>query len=633
MEDYEKEAFLYSFLDYSNDSGGTGPKDILRPIIQRSIFLLDKKIFSLDELALAIEKDFGKAIDLLVIKTELSRLQVNHEVSYDRISKKYTYQNSVNDYQEAYNKSKNSGDIFQRKLKEYVDSITEKYIGLTTSKVFKYFCSFIQYNMLEFVKLMAEKEKLQPMTHHSDLTKVIEKFIFDEVLQNKLLYESFECIFNGIMLLYIYINCNSMFQEKNPFGRKFFYLDTNIVLRILELQDVIQNKMGEELRIYLKDNNFTIAITGDTWQEICSLINGYKYNYNRIYAKGNVSHIYQVMKWKDIIPEGVEDFLNEIHKKLKDEGIIIEDIIHIKPNDYAEIDKLKDMLAKKKYENKCDLLGEVFDSNVDIPELYIRQADHDLRNVFNIIYLRKGIKNFEFTNEVYYFVTADYTLRTFVKDNIPKNGQAYVIGDSTLAFLLYYKNPQNSKGFSVQSFINAHFESRKLSIKNWYIYYDLVKEKYKNSQITKEQAGYLLSKIILDNEKFATSGVEEIIESAIEIYEKREEKYNTVLRENENYSKLYETMSKDLSENTKKISSLEFEARDSKSKSMQLTEKVTIQEKEIKSQKTAIRLVCGLLIILAAALFFSNNILFGSITSLFSFFLFVFDLIKNWKNR
>jgi len=46
-------------------------------------------------------------------------------------------------------------------------------------------------------------------------------------------------------------------------------------------------------------------------------------------------------------------------------------------------------------------------------------------------------KKYGLFKEKYYFITADFILKNFIKEKIRHTGQAYVIGDGTLAFLLY----------------------------------------------------------------------------------------------------------------------------------------------------------------------------------------------------
>jgi hypothetical protein len=640
MEEYEKEALLYSFLDYSNSIGETGPKEILKPIIQRGIASLGKTSFTLEEIGIEIEKEFGRRIDLLIIRTELTRIQNIGDLKYDRATKKYIYTNSLEDYKAQYISAKNSSDTFQRELKKYIDSVTDQYNQLTISKVFRYFCLFIQSNMDEFIQMVTKNTKNLNMQYNNNIAKYIERFIFERVLKIKDLFSSFESIFNGLTILYVYENCNSLFIHENTFGIKYFFLDTNIVLRILGLQDTVQNTIGNELKGYLKDDNFTIAITNDTWMEICSLINGYKYNYNRINANGNVSHIYQVMKARNIVPDGVSDFIDDIKDKLLSEGISTEPTINIQLMDFPEIEELTMQLAKRKYENQCELLGEVFIPENNTPDLYIRQADHDLRNIYNIKYLRKGIKNTDFLKEKYYFITADYILKTFIKDKMRHTGQAYAIGDGTLAFLLYYKNPNNTKGFSVQSFLNAHFDSKRLSIKNWYMYYETVKERYKNQQISKEQAGYLLCRVILDNEKFSSSGVENIIDDAIEKYEQQEKTYNFVLteaektkQEKEEFKKLYDEMVKTSTDNISIVSNLERRVEDSSKKNKLLENSLERQSEEIKKQDKKITIIIVLLILFSITLFITDNNILWAITTLFSVFMSITEIINYIKKK
>jgi hypothetical protein len=640
MEEYEKQALLYSYIDFSNDSGGTGPKEILKPIIQRAIYALQKMTFTLEELEQGIYKEFAKHIDLLIIRTALTRLQHHEELIYDQDDKKYTYLKPITNYNEQYKLAKESSECFQRELKIYIDKITDKFSTITISKVFKYFCSFIQLNIDEFIKLLVNKNKNLDIKYDNTISPFIEKFVFDKILTEEKSFDAFERIFNGLILLYIYENCNDLFQQENPFGEKHFFLDTNILLRILGLQDPLQNKMGNELLGYLSDKNFKIAITNDTWLEICSLINGYKYNCNMISIKGKVSHIYQIMKNNNIIPEEIEDFIKKIETHLNDLGIEIGSPIKIASVDYPELETRVMELAKKKYENKCDLLGEYFNPDKDTPELYIRQADHDLRNIYNIIYLRNEIKNKSFFNEKYYFITADWILKNYLKENVRHTGQAFAIGDGTLAFLLYYKNPKNTKGFSVQSFINAHFDSKKLSIKNWYMYYDSVKEKYKSNQITKEQAGYLLCRVILDNEKFSVTGIENIIDEAIKYYEEQEIEYQNAIsearqtrKENEEYKNLFDSMVKNTIDENTRMNSLTQQINNESEKNEKLATTIIKQSEVIREQSIIIKVFIVLLVIISISLFMTNNTIIGSITTILTIVTSVLEIYKYFKNR
>ena len=127
MEDFEKDALLYSFVEYANSSGGSGPKDILRPIIHKSICTLGKQTFTIDEIYDAIYSDFGKTIDSIIIRTELGRLQAIEEICYDSKTKKYTYLKTVNDYLDIYNNFKDSIKKFQRSLKSFIVENSDSY--------------------------------------------------------------------------------------------------------------------------------------------------------------------------------------------------------------------------------------------------------------------------------------------------------------------------------------------------------------------------------------------------------------------------------------------------------------------------------------------------------------------------
>lgn len=95
------------------------------------------------------------------------------------------------------------------------------------------------------------------------------------------LSNEFENIFNGINLLKILENCSDNLHSTGySIGNKIFYLDTNILLRMLGLQSEYLNVLGTELLELLHSYNFELRVFKDSLDELFYLLRGYKQGYS-----------------------------------------------------------------------------------------------------------------------------------------------------------------------------------------------------------------------------------------------------------------------------------------------------------------------------------------------------------------
>ena len=238
---------------------------------------------------------------------------------------------------------------------------------------------------------------------------------------------------------------------------KTVFLDTNILLRILDLQSDYLNILGHELYNLLIENNFELKVFNDTIKELNYLLRGYK-KAEPYFIKGKeISHVYQVLKNKDIDVYEIDDFIQDIPKKLQDLDISIDEETEYPPEDYKIYEDRTNELAKIKYERKNEDSIE-FDISDDSNQKYISQAQHDLYCINQIHGLRgKGIVN-RFEDAKYYFITADAVLLKYNKSNYNFSNISETIGDYTISFLLYFYKPNNMKGISLRSFIAANYK-------------------------------------------------------------------------------------------------------------------------------------------------------------------------------
>lgn len=633
------DALIYGFIEFSNATGTAGPRSIMRPIILKSISTIGHLSFSVEDLQEAILTDFSKRLDILLLKAELGRLTGEQLLKYDTKFRKYTVYKEIVDYAGEYGKAKEQNDYFVKSLKQFIEEKTDQYSSLKYSEVFKYLVTYIEHNFSELIAMLAKggvvdsrAANRQPGVH-----EFIEAYIYSKVVFDIALLNAFENIFNGIVLLYVYQHCPDVFSKENPFGSKVLYLDTNIVLRILGLQDSLNSTIGQEFLKYVSIPQFTCYISKDTWLELCGLIYNYSSCYFKINPNGNVNHVYQVMRKIGVNPHAIGDYIDELKGKLETNRIVIEREIELDGGDYVEFEQHVEKLVQKKYEHRAELEDIEVYVTEESTEKFRRQALHDLRNIYNIMYLRKkrGMVARDFESESYYFVTGDYVLRKYSNSEFKRRGEPYAIGDSTLAFLLYYRDPMNSKGFSVMSFINAQFNSRNLSIKNWIEYYSAVKQRKETGAINDTQAGYLLSKVILRNDVFNEYGVDDIIDSSLKEFEAFETEAkgqkadrSRLIAENRKISEDMLGIQETVNNLQDQLASVKISAEEAKTEGKELRVDLDLTKGQLRSQKIKTYIISAVLFSIGIVLLFSNTTILGTILSLLSIVMFLSDVLK-----
>lgn len=180
------------------------------------------------------------------------------------------------------------------------------------------------------------------------------------------------------------------------------------------------------------------------------------------------------------------------------------------------------------------------------------------------------------------------------------------------------------KGISLRGFIAANHSNNQISIGNWISYVNAVNKKYKDSTIDKSQFGYLLTRTILNNEKFINEDLNDIVNDGLT-------EFNNIILENNDLKKDIQ-----LVENTEHIVEIENDKNTLKKEVENTKKEFEITKKEIKQQMKSVRkllfVVFILIFIIGVAVFFSNNIL-GSVLTVLSIIattLNIVDYFKKW---
>ena len=225
---------------------------------------------------------------------------------------------------------------------------------------------------------------------------------------------------------------------------------------------------------------------------------------------------------------------------------------------------------------------------------------------------------------------------------------------------MYFYKPNNMKGISLRSFIAANYANADLSISNWMNYFTAVNKKYQEGKLSKSQFGYLLTKTILNNEKFVEEDLDSLVNEGIEEYNKMIQETDK-LRDSKEYFEMQ--LSKSLQDNAnskariKKLESINTTIQnDSHIKDIELKKKQsnidTLEEdkrtlkddkqslaNEVSELKKSLKIIRYVLFGLFAFIFifgiciFLMNKIFGRIMTFLGFILNianVIDLLKKW---
>ena len=519
------DVYMYSFLAYAYDSGKLSPSDILTPLVLKSVVGLGKTNFSIADIQAAIKTEFAKNLPLIIIENEITKLVkrglIKRNDNKEIRERTFSIDSDLSSYQSEYEESSKITDYFLSCFKEFLiekdNSFSEvKYAGLV--KRIESFCLDNVVTIVKYFRGESPTIRRQQSTHDFDL--YIEEFFLTRVIVDDRLIKGFEAYFNGINLMYIYENCaKAVVQTDYEFGEKIFYLDTNILLRILALQNEYYNKLGKELYDILIENGFTLRVHKITIDELFSLLRGYRKAQNFFISGKNVNHVYQVLKDRKVLPHEIDEVVEECRARMKELGIEIDNKTEWHPLDYVEFETKIELLAKKKYELRSEDDSD-FDPNSFSASKYIYQAKHDMRAIEIIRTIRGECSCTAFEDTPSYFITAEGLLLRFNYNEYRTTKQCETISDGVIAFLAYFHNPANVKGIALQSFVVAHFNSRDLTISNWMKYVGYIYSKYKAGKIDNKKLGYLLTKTIIDNDRIRTIGIEEIANEGMNEYDR-----------------------------------------------------------------------------------------------------------------
>lgn len=246
-----------------------------------------------------------------------------------------------------------------------------------------------------------------------------------------------------------------------------FYLDTNYIFSILELDYSEFVKPAKELLSLLKSNEVELKVFDFTIDEIVSVLKNYlKEQY--MYVPGvRVNSIYSRLKSESWTTEDMMEFIQKIEVKLYDLSIKIE------PTGI----ELKSYKPKKE-----EFISKILGCK---PEQNERGRNHDLAAIEQIERIRgKPVREIERSKAL--FLTSDLRLSNCNysewghKENMTV---CEVVPDRLITNILWLKNPATIKDIPLTSIIAVHSREILVDRKIWKRFYENAKRLKEQNQI------------------------------------------------------------------------------------------------------------------------------------------------------
>lgn len=336
-----------------------------------------------------------------------------------------------------------------------------------------------------------------------------------------------------------------------------FFLDTNIIFSLMNLDEKELSEGANELINLLKSYKCKLKVFTFTIQEICKVLQGYKQK-SFLYSETiRVNSIYYQMKIKGWGKKYLKDFIMNIEEKLSNLGLEIELIENVNINNYNP--------------KKREYLSRMLHYKPEMGRIY---QNHDLAAIDKIEELRGGYPIWKVEKAKYFLLTSDKGLNNF---NFKEMGHerdgtvGEVILDRILTNILWLENP--NANISLKSIIGSHSQGLFIQKAVWEKFTNILQQLKREGTVNDNKiASLFYNKYIEDilreidesevdkiNHQLVISEIEKASKLKVKEEERKEEEFIKTLdkevsrKENEIEKKWLEKIT-EIKENLRKIS-------------------------------------------------------------------------------
>lgn len=323
------------------------------------------------------------------------------------------------------------------------------------------------YSLLRFFNPVSDAVKVD--IHRKKIRKYEDKLVkYFEIAEKEkpTQYKTIQDIVYGSVISAV-TSSQNIGQIDKKFKGVQFYLDSNYIFSILELDFLEFVKPAKELFNLLKSNEIKLKIFDFTIDEIVSVLRNYIKDQNMYVPGVRVDSIYSNLKSKGWTTEDMQEFIQKIEEKLRDLRINIEPTgIELKSYKPKKVEFISRIMGWK-------------------PEQNDRSRNHDLAAIEKIDRIRgKAVREIESSKAL--FLTSDLRLSNcnYIEWGHKHNMTVCeVVPDRLLTNILWLKNPTTIKDVPLKSIIAIHSKEILVDRRIWKRFYENAKQLKEQNRI------------------------------------------------------------------------------------------------------------------------------------------------------
>lgn len=446
--------------------------DMLIPFVLYSISDLNHDdIISIADTRDRLEKEFGIDIYNNVIETFLKRLasKEHYTAPYVYKDKGVYYRTNqfidTKDFEDNRNKlAQNQDEVINCFIEFLTNREIQFDITLAKNELISYLCKY-GHNILKY------DFKIQ---NNTIWTKRIGEFIEWLYNSNKSIFNYLEDITKGGMLSIVYFNTNSNKEVKisQNFKNTKIFLDTPLLMFILNYSGEVMQQTVQELVDLLHDNGATVCTFEHNLIELDGILNAYINRYRR--GTLNTSYNFDYLIENDVKPEKIESDIPSLRYMLKSKKIYVEDT--------PDYDDYWRNIGTTNFNN---YLSEKINYSKD------DRRDNDVASISAIYRLRDRDMYHKYETCKALFVATNsylvYHTQKYFKEEEHKKGIPAIVDDTFLTSLLWLKSIKKDDKLPTLKLVADALAAQEPSKKFWDTFIDKIDELRNRDEITEDE--------------------------------------------------------------------------------------------------------------------------------------------------
>lgn len=463
------------------------------PFVEYAIYKLNKKFVEIEAIQNFLLHNTNLTIPLNTIRTILKRLYKDNKISqfdgYKIIEVTNLDEDLISEYRELFEQSTRERNKLILNFKKYynLDVDENKILQNIVDFIYDSICTHDILETYETFELLKEEYI------------AIAKYIDHIKNYDNELYKIFQNLYYGTLLSKVN-DVNKINSYKVNIKKVTIILDSNILFRLLDLQNPIFNKTSKEFINILEKNDFELKCFYKTVEEMRSVLN---HRYNLFLNKkidinlpetetqiidGIIGAIYR----NKFSLSDIEDLIKNIEIKISNLGIKVDHYDVLSNIKYDEKDYKYYYQEKIKKQIKLNKIDE-YDTDYDITDLienkeipkYVHnfidskvQLDLKIRNY--IINERSKKDIYTFPDCKYIFVTCDKQLANLCNYLDKQHTIPEIILEDKLTNILWLSNPSRTDDIPLQLTLSIYNSSNYIDYKiltNFHLYLKKFKDK------------------------------------------------------------------------------------------------------------------------------------------------------------